>query len=119
MSTALVATASDRHARYPDGYDVLFITPDALVDHPAFAAALLARVITAAGFRVAISVRPDPENPQALAEYGPPRLFTAISGGALDSMLANYTAQKKPAPRRPLRRRRDDAPASGPRLDGL
>lgn len=101
----LIATAAELHRRHPDGYDVLFVTPDALVDHPAFAAALLARVIEEAGYRVALCVRPDPEDPQALAAYGVPRLFVAIGGGALDSMLANYTAQKKP--------RSDDPYAAG------
>ena len=35
-----------------DEVDVVFVTGDAYVDHPSFAAAILSRVLEAAGFRV-------------------------------------------------------------------
>jgi len=42
-----------------DSVDVVFVTGDAYVDHPSFAAALLAHVLETDGFRVAILAQPD------------------------------------------------------------
>jgi len=92
-------------ARGLDRPDVLLVTADPLVDHPSFPAGLLARVLEAEGFCVALASRPDPADPEALRGYGIPRLFAGVTAGALDSMVANYTALR--------RRRSDDAYAPG------
>ena len=42
-----------------DELDVVFVTGDAYIDHPSFAAAVLGRVLVAAGFRVGIVAQPD------------------------------------------------------------
>ena len=75
--------------------DVLFITGDAYIDHPAFGTPLLARLLEAEGFRVGILAQPDWRNPEAFKIMGRPRLFAAISAGAMDSMVNHYTAAKK------------------------
>ncbi len=75
--------------------DVLFVSGDAYVDHPAFGTPLLARLLEAEGFRVGILAQPDWRNPEALRALGRPRLFAAISAGAMDSMVNRYTAAKK------------------------
>jgi len=75
--------------------DVLFISGDAYVDHPAFGVPLLARVLEAAGFRVGVIAQPDIKQPEQLQRMGRPRLFAAISAGAMDSMVNHYTAAKK------------------------
>jgi uncharacterized radical SAM protein YgiQ len=75
--------------------DVLFISGDAYIDHPAFGAALLARLLESNGFRVGILAQPDWKNPEAFRTMGRPRLFAAISAGAMDSMVNHYTAAKK------------------------
>ena len=75
--------------------DVLFISGDAYVDHPSFGTALLARLLEAEGFRVGIIAQPDWRNIQAFKVMGRPRLFAAISAGAMDSMVNHYTAAKK------------------------
>jgi uncharacterized radical SAM protein YgiQ len=75
--------------------DVLFITGDAYIDHPAFGTALLARLLEAEGLRVGILAQPDWHNPEAFRIMGRPRLFAAISSGAMDSMVNHYTAAKK------------------------
>ncbi|TLM65558.1 MAG: YgiQ family radical SAM protein [Deltaproteobacteria bacterium] len=75
--------------------DVLFVTGDAYIDHPAFGTPLLARLLEAEGYRVGILAQPDWRNPEALREMGRPRLFAAISAGAMDSMVNRYTAAKK------------------------
>lgn len=85
--------------------DVLFISGDAYVDHPSFGVALLARLLEAEGFRVGIVAQPDWRDPAALQVMGRPRLFAAVSAGAMDSMVNHYTAAKKI--------RRDDAYTPG------
>jgi uncharacterized radical SAM protein YgiQ len=75
--------------------DVLFVTGDAYIDHPAFGTALLARLLEAEGFRVGIIDQPDWRSPDAFQIMGRPRLFAAISAGAMDSMVNHYTAAKK------------------------
>lgn len=85
--------------------DILFITGDAYIDHPAFGTPLLARLLEAEGYRVGILAQPDWKNPDSFKLMGRPRLFAAISAGAMDSMVNHYTAAKKI--------RRDDAYTPG------
>ncbi len=75
--------------------DVLFVSGDAYVDHPAFGAALLARLLESHGFKVGILAQPEWKNSEALTVMGRPRLFTAITAGAMDSMVNHYTAAKR------------------------
>lgn len=75
--------------------DVLLITGDAHVDHPAFAPALLGRWLVEHGFRTGIISQPSWENPDSLLPMGRPLLFAGITAGAVDSMLAHYTAFRK------------------------
>ena len=70
-----------------DEVDVVFVSGDAYVDHPSFAAAILGRVLEAAGFRVAILPQPDWHSCDAWKTFGRPRLFFAISAGNMDSMI--------------------------------
>ncbi|MEA3545684.1 MAG: YgiQ family radical SAM protein [Thermodesulfobacteriota bacterium] len=78
-----------------DELDVLFISGDAYIDHPAFGTALLARLLESKGFRVGILAQPDWKDPATFRTMGRPRLFAAISAGAMDSMVNHYTAAKK------------------------
>ena len=82
-------------ARDWDELDILFVTGDAYVDHPAFGTPLLARLMEAEGFRVGILAQPDWRNVEAFKVMGRPRLFAAISAGAMDSMVNHYTAARK------------------------
>ncbi|MEM7260829.1 MAG: YgiQ family radical SAM protein [Planctomycetota bacterium] len=75
--------------------DVLLVTGDAYVDHPSFAMAILGRVLEDAGFRIAILSQPDWSNADAFRAFGRPRLFFAVSGGNMDSMINHYTANRK------------------------
>ena len=85
--------------------DVLLITGDSYVDHPAFGVALLGRWLVAHGYRTGIAAQPDWKDASRPAFMGRPRLFAGVSAGALDSMLAHYTAFRKI--------RRDDAYSPG------
>ncbi len=81
------------------GCDFVFVTGDAYVDHPSFAAALLGRLLEAEGYRVCILAQPRTRGPEAAADFlrfGLPRLGWLVSAGAMDSMVARYTANNKP-----------------------
>ena len=86
---------ADMKSRGWSELDVLFVTGDAYIDHPAFGTPLLARLLEAEGFRVGILAQPEWKNPESFKVMGRPRLFAAISAGAMDSMVNHYTAAKK------------------------
>jgi uncharacterized radical SAM protein YgiQ len=91
-----------------DTVDVVFVSGDAYVDHPSFAMAILARVLEAAGFRVAMLSQPDWHSCEPWRQFGRPRLFFAVSAGNMDSLINHYTANKKV--------RNDDAYSPGGRI---
>lgn len=77
-------------------YDFLIVTGDAYVDHPSFGPTVIARVLEAEGYRVAILAQPDWHSADAFLAMGRPRLGAMLCSGNLDSMVAHYTAAKKP-----------------------
>ncbi len=88
--------------------DVVLLSGDAYVDHPAFGAAVIGRTLQAAGFRVAIVPQPNwQDDLRDFRKFGAPRLFFGVSPGAMDSMVNHYTAAR--------RRRSDDAYTPGGR----
>ncbi|MBW2503643.1 MAG: YgiQ family radical SAM protein [Deltaproteobacteria bacterium] len=91
----LPTSRADMSCRNWDTLDVLFVTGDAYIDHPAFGTALLARLLEAHGFRVGILAQPNWRSLDDMRRLGRPRLFAAISAGAMDSMVNHYTAAKK------------------------
>ncbi len=82
-------------ARGWDELDILIVSGDAYVDHPAFGPVLIARFLERRGFRVGFIAQPDWQGPEDLRRMGRPRLFVGVSAGNLDSMLNKLTAQKK------------------------
>ena len=78
-----------------DQADVVLVSGDAYVDHPAFGIAVIARSLEAAGFRVAILAQPDWNSKRPFQEFGRPRLYFGIGAGNLDSMVAHYTPSGK------------------------
>lgn len=79
-----------------DRVDFVFVTGDAYVDHPSFAAALLGRLLEANGYSVGILAQPDWHDAESFKALGEPRLAFLVSAGAMDSMVSNYTANNKP-----------------------
>ena len=73
--------------------DIVLVTGDAYVDHPSFGTAIISRVLENAGFRVCILSQPGPGD---FDMFGRPRLGFFINSGNIDSMVAHYTAAKKP-----------------------
>ena len=75
--------------------DFIFVSGDAYVDHPSFAAALLCRMLEAAGFRIGIIPQPDWKNHLSYTILGKPRFGFLVGAGNMDSMVAHYTAAKR------------------------
>lgn len=76
--------------------DVILFSGDAYVDHPAFGAAVIGRVVEAAGYRVAIVPQPDWRGDyRDFTKLGRPRICFAITAGCMDSMVNHYTANKR------------------------
>lgn len=79
-----------------DDVDVVFFSGDAYVDHPSFGAAVIGRTLEAEGYRVAIVPQPNwRDDLRDFRKLGRPRLFFALSAGAMDSMVNHYTANKR------------------------
>ena len=97
---------NDMTTRGWDACDIILVTGDAYVDHSSYGTALIGRVLEDAGFRVGIIAQPDWRENEDFLALGKPRLFFGVSAGNLDSMIANYTANKKP-------RRTDDYAPGG------
>ncbi len=91
----LPTTLKEAAARGWHQLDFILITPDAYVDHPSFAMAILGRTLEARGFKVGILSQPRWQDPQSFLALGVPKLAFGISGGNVDSMVLNYTATKK------------------------
>lgn len=76
--------------------DIVIITGDAYVDHPAFGAAVIGRVLEHQGYKVALIPQPNwRDDLRDFNKFGKPRLFFGISAGAMDSMVNHYTANKR------------------------
>ena len=91
----LPMSRAEMDARGWESIDVLLVSGDAYVDHPSFANGLIARLLEAAGFRVAVLAQPDWRSCGPWREFGRPRLFFGISAGNMDSMINHYTANRK------------------------
>ena len=73
--------------------DIVMVTGDSYVDHPAFGTAVISRVLEAAGYRVCIVSQPQRDEDYTL--FGCPRLAFYVNSGNIDSMVAHYTAAKR------------------------
>lgn len=89
----LPTTIKEVRARGWDYIDVILFTGDAYIDHPAFGAAVIGRLLEAKGYRVAIVPQPNwRDDLRDFTKLGEPRLFFGITAGAMDSMVNHYTA---------------------------
>lgn len=85
--------------------DFIIISGDAYVDHPSFGTAIIGRVLEDAGFKVGIIAQPDWHTKADFMKLGKPRLAFLVTAGNMDSMVSNYSVNKK--------RRRTDAYSPG------
>ncbi len=76
--------------------DVILISGDAYVDHPAFGPAVIGRLLEQNGYRVAIIPQPNwQDDLRDFKKFGKPRLFFGVTSGCMDSMVNHYTANKR------------------------
>ena len=75
-------------------YDIIFILGEKFFDHPLCGIAILKRLLEKNGYKVAVIETP--EKADDLTKFGKPKLFFGVSSGAIDSMVRNYTALKRP-----------------------
>jgi uncharacterized radical SAM protein YgiQ len=101
----LPRTRAEMDALGWDSCDVVLVTGDAYVDHPAFGMALVGRLLEAQGFRVGIVAQPSWRGIGDFQELGRPNLMFGITAGNMDSLVNRYTSDKKP--------RSDDAYTAG------
>lgn len=78
-----------------DQCDVILISGDAYIDSPFIGVAVVGRILEKLGYRVGIIGQPDIKSDKDIKRLGEPRLYWGVSGGSIDSMVANYTATKK------------------------
>jgi len=91
--------------------DVILFSGDAFVDHPAFGAAVLARMLQSDGFKVAVVPQPNwRDDLRDFKKLGKPALFFGVTAGNMDSMVNHYTANR--------RLRSDDAYTAGGKAGG-
>jgi uncharacterized radical SAM protein YgiQ len=89
-----------------DTPDIILVTGDTYIDSPFVGVAVIGKVLSTAGFRVAIIAQPDIDSADDIRRLGEPRLFWGVSAGCIDSMVANRTASGR-------RRKRDDYTPGG------
>lgn len=76
--------------------DVVLISGDAYVDHPAFGTAVIGRIIEDEGFKIAIVAQPNwKDDLRDFKKFGKPKYFFGVTAGCMDSMVNHYTASKR------------------------
>ena len=75
--------------------DVILVSGDAYIDSPFIGVATVGRMLEKLGYKVGIIGQPDVKSDKDIKRLGEPRLYWGVSGGSIDSMVANYTATKK------------------------
>lgn len=89
-------TKKELQKRGLDSVDVVLISGDAYVDHPAFGTAVIGRIIEDEGFSVAIIAQPNwQDDLRDFKKFGRPNYFFGVTAGCMDSMVNHYTANKR------------------------
>ncbi|MEI7581327.1 YgiQ family radical SAM protein [Runella sp.] len=92
----LPLTKKEVEKRGWDEVDVVLISGDAYVDHPAFGTAVIGRIMESEGFRVAIVAQPNwKDDLRDFKKFGKPKYFFGVTAGCMDSMVNHYTANKR------------------------
>ena len=79
-----------------DEFDVILISGDAYVDHPAFGTSVIGRIIENEGLKVGIVAQPNwKDDLRDFKKLGKPKMFFGITAGCMDSMVNHYTANKR------------------------
>ena len=96
LKAYLPTTKKELQLRGWEEVDIILFSGDAYIDHPAFGAAVIGRVLEKAGYKVAIVPQPDWRGDHRdFTKLGKPKLFFAVTAGSMDSMVNHYTAAKR------------------------
>lgn len=106
MTGYLPTTQEEMKTRGWGKLDVILVTGDSYIDSPYIGVSVIGRVLENAGYRVGVIAQPDVHSPEDITRLGEPSLFWGVTGGSVDSMVANYTASSK-------KRRSDDYTPGG------
>ncbi len=92
----LPTTRKEIELRGWESIDIILFSGDAYIDHPSCGAAVIGRVLESAGYHVALVPQPDWRGDHRdFTKLGRPRLFFAVTAGAMDSMVNHYTAARR------------------------
>lgn len=92
----LPTTKKEMEIRGWDSLDVIIVSGDAYVDHPAFGAAVIGRLVEAEGYKVGILPQPNwRDDLRDFKKLGAPNLFFGVTAGCMDSMVNHYTAARR------------------------
>ena len=96
MSDWLPITKKEVEMKGWSDLDVILISGDAYVDHPAFGPAAIGRIIEDEGYKVAIIPQPNwQDDLRDFKKLGKPKMFFGVTAGCMDSMVNHYTANKR------------------------
>jgi uncharacterized radical SAM protein YgiQ len=92
----LPITKKEAQKRGWNDLDVILISGDAYVDHPAFGTAVVGRIVESEGFKIGIVAQPNwKDDLRDFKKFGTPKYFFGVTGGCMDSMVNHYTANKR------------------------
>ncbi len=92
----LPLTKKEVEKRGWDELDVILISGDAYVDHPAFGTAVIGRIMESEGLKVGIVAQPNwQDDLRDFKKFGKPKYFFGVTAGCMDSMVNHYTANKR------------------------
>ena len=89
-----------------DRLDVILVTGDSYIDSPFIGVSVIGKTLLQEGYRVGVIAQPDIHSGSDISRLGAPLLFWGVTGGCVDSMVANRTAIGR-------RRKRDDYTPGG------
>ena len=92
----LPTSAKEAHEAGIERFDIILFSGDAYVDHPSFGVAVIARILEAEGYTVAVVPQPNwRDDLRDFRKMGAPRLFFGVTAGNMDSMVNHYTAARR------------------------
>ncbi len=92
----LPITKKEVEMRGWDELDVVLISGDAYVDHPAFGSAVIGRILESEGLKVGIIPQPNwRDDLRDFKKFGKPKMFFGVTSGCMDPMVNHYTAGKR------------------------
>ncbi|HLW56659.1 MAG TPA: hypothetical protein VKY27_04695, partial [Bacteriovoracaceae bacterium] len=96
ITSWLPTTLKEAKRRGWEELDVVLVTGDAYVDHPAFGTAVIGRILESLGLKVAIIAQPNwRDDLRDFKKFGKPKYFFGVTSGNMDSMVNKYTAGKR------------------------